>query len=310
MKGWCEVFISIGTVIIDDIVLPDGTTHMGCLGGGSVHAAMGMRVWSEQVGLVAKIGRDFPQHHLNQLEEKFDLQGLAHSDLTTTRAWQLFEIDGTRREVFRTDMADFWQLVVKVEDFPKTYHNLSGVHLHSLGDEIASWVSLLRQKGNPFILWEPWDIYCVAENRNNLREVLPLVDGFSPSLGEAQRLLGLEKPQELLDGFLNYGARMVAIRMGAKGSVFANAEGVRIQVPIAPVKDFVDVTGAGNAYCGGLVVGLAQTSDPLKAVCYAAVSASFALEQFGALFPLDDIHQRSERRYESILAVMSKPKNS
>ncbi len=37
--------ISISSVIIDDIVLPDGTTYMAILGGGGTHAAMGMRVW-------------------------------------------------------------------------------------------------------------------------------------------------------------------------------------------------------------------------------------------------------------------------
>ncbi len=37
----------------------------------------------------------------------------------------------------------------------------------------------------------------------------------------------------------------------------------------------VDVTGAGNAYCGGFVVGLARSGDLLQAGCSGAVSASF-----------------------------------
>jgi len=83
------MFISIGSVIIDDIVMPDGTTHMGCLGGGGVHAVMGMRVWSEKVGLVANIGRDFPSSLMNKLEKAFDVQGLIKRDMSTIRAWQL-----------------------------------------------------------------------------------------------------------------------------------------------------------------------------------------------------------------------------
>jgi len=95
------MFISVGSVIIDDIVMPDGTTHMGCLGGGGVHAVMGMRVWSERVGLVANIGRDFPSSLMDKLEKAFDVQGLIKRDMSTIRAWQLFETDGTRREVLR-----------------------------------------------------------------------------------------------------------------------------------------------------------------------------------------------------------------
>jgi hypothetical protein len=46
-------FFSVGSIILDDIVLYDGQTRMGVLGGGSTHAAMGMRVWADQVGLEA-----------------------------------------------------------------------------------------------------------------------------------------------------------------------------------------------------------------------------------------------------------------
>ncbi len=55
------MFFSIGSVIIDDIVLPDGQTRMGVLGGGAMHAAIGLRVWSDRVGLCAAVGRDFPE---------------------------------------------------------------------------------------------------------------------------------------------------------------------------------------------------------------------------------------------------------
>jgi len=291
------LFISIGTVIIDDIVLPDGTTHMGCLGGGSVHAVMGMRVWSENVGLIAKIGHDFPARQYKNLQEVIDLRGLIRSTLPTTRAWQLFEKDGTRREVFRTEMSDFWQLVVKVDNFPPSFPDIQGVHLHCLAKDVPLWVQFLRQKYDPLILWEPWDMDFIPENHQRLRTILPLVDAFSPALEESRKMLETEKIQTILDTYLEYGAPLVAIRMGSKGSIFANAEGDRLQIPPVPVKQIVDVTGAGNAYCGGLVVGLVQTKNFQNAVCCAAVSASFALEQFGALFSFKDIHLRAEQRF-------------
>jgi len=298
------MFISISFVIIDDIVMPDGTTHMGCLGGGGVHAAMGMRVWSEQVGLVASIGCDFPSNLMNQLEKTFDVQGLAKCEMKTIRAWQLFETDGTRREIIRTDLDEFQQQKPEVKAFPKAYDNLQGVHLHCKGEEVASWVELLRQRGDPLILWEPLHIDCTAENRSNLINILPMVDCVSPNLQEARTLLGLHKIDDLLDKFLAYGARMAAIREGAVGSAFADSKGNHIRVPAADVEKIVDETGAGNAYCGGLVVGFVYSDDPREALCHAAVSASFPLEQFGALFSLENIKQRAENRYQSCMAVM------
>src|SRR5262249_30927918 len=62
----------------------------------------------------------------------------------------------------------------------------------------------------------------------------------------------------------------------------------------------VDVTGAGNAYCGGFLVGLAETGDLGQAGRYGAVSASFALEQFGAVFPLEGLRARAEQRLEAL----------
>jgi sugar/nucleoside kinase (ribokinase family) len=72
----------------------------------------------------------------------------------------------------------------------------------------------------------------------------------------------------------------VAIRLGAAGSLVGTAGGERWHVPAVPTR-VVDVTGAGNAYCGGFLVGLAEGLPPPEAALRAAVSASFALEQFG-----------------------------
>lgn len=298
------MFVSIGYVIIDDIILPDGTTHMGCLGGGSVHAGMGMRVWSEQVGLVANIGRDFPANLMEQLEKTFDVQGLTSLDMNTIRAWQLFEADGTRREIFRTDMNEFHRFNPQVKAFPKVYDNLQGVHLHCRWDEVAGWVQQLRPLGKPFILWEPWQAECTAENRGNFMNVLPLVDCISPNLQEAQMLFEMNDTNDLLDEFLADGARMAVIRKGAEGSAFADSKGNRIRIPAVKVEKIVDQTGAGNAYCGGLVVGFVLSDDPREALCRAAVSASFSLEQFGALFPVENIKEKAENRYRSCMAEM------
>ena len=48
------------TIIIDDIVFPDGRTAMGVLGGGGPQTAVGMKLWSDRVGLVANVGADLP----------------------------------------------------------------------------------------------------------------------------------------------------------------------------------------------------------------------------------------------------------
>ena len=54
-----ERYLTLGGIIIDDLVYEDGTTSMGVLGGGGLYAALGSRIWSEDVCMVARVGRDF-----------------------------------------------------------------------------------------------------------------------------------------------------------------------------------------------------------------------------------------------------------
>jgi len=300
------MFISISSVIIDDIVLPDGSTHMACLGGGGTHAVMGMRVWSKHVGLVANIGADLPQELMERMESAFDVRGLHTLGPQTVRAWQLFEEDGKRTEILRTELVDFQPLKPKMKNFPDAYSDLTGVHLHGEGADIAPWIPFLRQRGNPFILWEPWQRDCVPESRSILVDVLPVVDCVSPNLEEAQLMLGLEHPKTILNEFLNLGAKRVAVRAGAEGSYYADSDGNNYRIPAVKVNKIMDHTGAGNAYCGGLAVGFVLAEKPEEAVCMAAVSGSFPLEKFGAVFSLDKIEERAKERLKACREVFQK----
>jgi len=68
--------------------------------------------------------------------------------------------------------------------------------------------------------------------------------------------------------------------MGEQGSLIRTPDGEGWLIPAVPAS-IVDVTGAGNAYCGGFLTGLGDGVSPTEAAMRATVSASFALEQFG-----------------------------
>jgi sugar/nucleoside kinase (ribokinase family) len=290
------MFISIGSIIIDDIILPDGQSRMGVLGGGCTHAVMGMRVWSNSVGLVSAVGNDFPKNLITELSYYVDTLAIVERDLPTPRAWQLFEKDGTRNEVFRTDMAEMVRMAPKVGEIPSQYFNLAGVHLHSAVGELPEWLNILRKRGNPIILWEPWNQICLPKLQNEIYELASQVDVFSPGLSEAKTITGLEDPIQIAKSMISHGVRILALRMGAAGSLVAiNDKMIRV-INAIPVEKIVDVTGAGNSYCGGFIVGLSQSNDPFIAGCYAATSASFSLGQFGAFINLEDIDQIAKER--------------
>lgn len=303
-----EWLISIGSIIIDDIILPDGQSRMATLGGGATHAVMGMRVWWDRVGLVSAVGEDFPLQLRDDLAAHVDLQGVLMRPCKTPRAWQLFEMDGTRNEVFRTSFEEMADQIPTPQEFPEVYRSLKGVHLHCSPNHVGTWVTFLRSFADPFILWEPWDTFCISENWQRFCQLARLVNCVSPNLSEGRQLTQLDDPERIAERMLEEGAQMLALRMGEQGSLLVTCEGLRLHLPPARPQCMVDVTGAGNAYCGGLIAGMAQYGDVVRAGCMGAVSASFALEQFGALYALDGLRERAQKRLQDYCLSFPNPR--
>lgn len=291
----------IGNIIIDDIVLPDGTTRMNTLGGAGTHAVMGIRIWSNRVGFVSAVGADFPAEHWATLAASgIDLAGVRRESLPTPRAWQLFEEDGKRTEVFRTHFDDLLRLEAEPIHFPPAYVGVRGVYILSdRPDTLHSWVSFLRSKDVAFILWEPSPYWMDPQQRGKFAAVLGEVDIVCPDLESAGSLYGEEDPTALVRAMHRDGARLVALRMGKRGSLVGESSGQIQAIPIWPAK-VVDVTGAGNAYCGGLLVGYTETGDARMAGLYGAVSASFAVEQFGPISWRPNLLQEAHRRLKAL----------
>ena len=101
-------YVTFSNLIVDDIVLSDGRSFMNTLGGAGTHVLIGMRVWSERLGLVASVGADCDIRHRSSLEDLgVDLRGLVEREgYKTARAWQLFEPDDRVEIVRRRVEAD------------------------------------------------------------------------------------------------------------------------------------------------------------------------------------------------------------
>jgi cytidine kinase len=276
--------VAVGGIFIDDIVYPDGRTSMEILGGGGVHAAAGMTVWDEHPGLVATMGTDFPPALLTRLNRDFDIQGVMTVPHPQMRAWQLFEWNGKRTEIFRVDVIAPFMDDPQPADMPLSYRDAKGVHVLRSGEAFHGFKQLFSPQ--TIILWEPEQMYMVAENHDEFVSTLPHTDIVSPNLLEASLVYGFSDPHQLIDAMLNDGANIVALRMGERGSLVASRE-VRVEIPPVPVPTIVDQTGAGNTYAGAFLVGWRRTRDLRLAAYHAAVAASFALEEVGVLSPPD-----------------------
>jgi len=299
-------YVCVGTVIIDDIVFPDGQTRMGILGGGSTHAAAGMLVWGRRPGLFSYIGSDLPEPVRQRLERDFDSQGFIPVDRPQIRAWQLFEWDGKRTEIFRMDDPDFFLVGPPADALPSAYLPAKGVHLPDDATRIPLWRAAFP---NATIMWEPPPPYMIPSNRQHFRQTAPTADIVSPNLLEARTLYGVDDPVTLMRLMLDDGARIAALRMGEEGSLVGKQGCDEVlALPAVPVPQVVDHTGAGNAYCGGFVVGWVETGDLRTAACYAGVSASFTVEVIGVPEMPPNLEEARQQRYQWLRAQVRNEK--
>ena len=294
-------YVSLSNVFIDDILLSDGQIFIGVLGGAGVHAMAGARVWSDSLGLIASIGRDFEDDFLNELKKLgLDLTMLFEAQDKTTRAWQIFQPDEERIEIFRDKQSLVHQMSLTEIDVPDHYRNAKGYHFHFSGSLEAVLENLQKIRGfNPAIkiVMEP-TISEVGWGEAAFSQILPLVDVFSPNTIEGEQITGHSEPKKMVETLMAWGAHRVALRMGERGSLLFDPENEFTNIP-AVKETIVDVTGAGNAYLGGMLVGLCEGFSFKESALRGAVSASFAIEQFGVCLFNESMEEARDSRLEN-----------
>ncbi|MCY3659746.1 MAG: PfkB family carbohydrate kinase [Caldilineaceae bacterium] len=276
---------TISNVIIDDIVLWDGRTYMGTLGGAGSHAVVGMRTWNDApLGLVGYVGDDAPEPFVAHLQRLgVSPNGLVRrAGLPTPRAWQLFEADGKRTQVFRTSHPEFVANQVHFDELHAEVQQAYGFHVQR-GGSMKETTRLVRQLKmvNPsaVIVIEPVDAF-LGLDRAAWTPLLRECDVFLPNLEEAAILTGEVSPADMSAALLDWGSDRVVIRMAEQGIWGQDRQGNRWRVPAVPTQ-VVDVTGAGNAFCGGLLAGAVEGLPFLETALRGLVGASFAIEQVG-----------------------------
>lgn len=292
------------SLIIDDIVFPDGQTAMGVLGGGGPQTAFGMKLWADRVGLVAGVGADLPQGARDWLDTVgIDTTGLRRSaEWPTPRAWQVCEADGRRTQVWRIPgRAIGAQLGRSLANLPPAYRQAKGFHLGVHPEEPdLDFIHALRGLG-AVVSVEPFRAAQRLLTEIELRSLVSAGQIFSPNLEEAQSLVGPGDPEALIERLVQAGAEIVALRLGQDGALVHRAGSGEVWPIPAYKTSVVDPTGAGNAFCGGFLAGWVLSGDLRQAGLYGAVAASFLVEQVGLPPARSGGREAAQRRLAALI---------
>lgn len=293
----------LGNFTIDDVVYHGARVSWDQPGGNALYAAIGAQVWLADVGVLARLGRDYPEAHLEALRRRGLELALRRVDAPNIHNWSLYEDEGGRRFINLLASGTHDEMAIRPEEVCDGHRQARAYHVAPMPTGIQlQLVQSLKGPGNLLAL-DPHLDY-LQGHEAELEAILHRVDCFLPSREEARVAYGADRPEEAAQRFAASGPRAVVVKLGRDGSLVYDRSTERlVHVPIVPV-EVRDVTGAGDAYCGGFIAGMLATGDPVEAALYGTVSASYAVESQGAVSVPSPSRDDATRRLDALRATV------
>ncbi len=323
-----------GRITREYILPPFGKPLLDAPGGSALYAAGGAIVWDKDIGLLARVGEDYPRPWLKQIEAQgVDIVGIQilqqGLDLRDFRAYnEKLEIThGTpvsqfaRRELtFPKALLGYQEPPERYKDarmpnlatsspmeIPSEYRRPQAVHLCPLDFEIHNQLTTAFRAGPVTTLTlDPSPDYMTPSFFRNLRVLLAGLTTFLPSEEELRRLFWGETYDlwEMAAAIGAYGCEIVVVKRGGQGQAIFDVKGNhKWEVPAYPARP-ADPTGAGDAFCGGYLAGFKKTYDPLQAALYGNVSASLKVEGSGAFYPSEVLPGLAKARLSALINLV------
>lgn len=329
-------FLIAGKLNRDYLLLPNGSSYVDIPGGNLLYAAAGLRIWEKSAGLIARVGEDYPRDWLEQISQNnLDLKGIrilpnavdlrrfiAYPELETPQFDQpvshyarlgLSFPKSLLGYTIPTNLLDnrsrLSELTIRRGDIPEVYLDASAAHLCPM-DFLSHSIltSILRQGHISTLTLDPSDTYMDSI----FWEDLPaLLNGVTALLVSEQKLLRFFHGRitdlwEMAETIHSFGCEIVVIKRGVQGQyLYENASKSRWVIPSYP-SNTIDLTGAGDAFCGGFLAGFRQNYDALEATLYGNISASLIAGGSGPFYALDTLPGLANRRLDALRNMVRK----
>ena len=117
-----------------------------------------------------------------------------------------------------------------------------------------------------------------------LDRILPHLDVYVPSYGEAVPQSGEKDPEKILEVFRDCGTEaLLGVKLGEKGALLSPRKGSYLEVkPVAAPGPVVDTTGAGDSFYAGLLTGLLRGMSAADAGRLGAAAGACCVTGLGA----------------------------
>ncbi len=289
----------VGSVALDDIDGPFGF-HKDLLGGSASFIARAAAYFTRNVSVVAVIGDDFPQKHIDDLAKVgVDVSAIERRQGETFHWVGKYAPDLATRETIDTKLGVFATFQPKVAEAHRD------AQLVLLGNiDPALQLDVLRQVRAPALVAADTMNLWINIKREDLVAMLGKINTIMLNDEEARLLAEEHNLRRAAAKILAMGPSSVIIKRGDAGALLFHRDGV-FAAPAMPLADVKDPTGAGDSFAGGLMGYLAYAGDLSPktirtAMIMGSVMGSFAVEQFS----VDGIRglttEKIQRRFDEL----------
>ena len=243
--------VVLGHVSIDTIVFPDGR-KIEMPGGAAAAVATSAALAGANVGLVTKVGEDFPREWLQKLAEYVDIRGVQILPGKTIHIWVIYKPDGSVESPVEMGVAER----MGETPIPDDYLKAKIFHIAPIPPE-EQLKAIERLEGKRVSLdFNPTYYEDYRRKPDLVRELVSRSYAIFPNEREAKLITGFDDVEKAAEELYSWGTDLVVITRGERGVLIY--DGDFHEFPALPVEGEIDPTGAGDAFAGGFLAGLVK----------------------------------------------------
>lgn len=278
--------VCVGHILHEEIIFPYKVVSP-VLGSPVAYSSACMAKLGVKVGIVTKIGPDFPEELLKVFNEiGVDTKGIIQCK-TSTNNQLIYDKDGNKTLKFLTKADN-----ITFYDIPKDYLDAYIYYICPMDYEID--IENIKK------IYELKKIMAVdlggygggtsafhpkIKDGKEIRKLSSHFNLVKASLEDLKHIFGEEMSENTVaDKIINWGAGAMIITLGENGSYVKN-NNLEKYIPPYHIEKLVDQTGAGDCFFAGFLTNYLKHSDPFQSAAYGNATSSYIVERSGGVVP-------------------------
>lgn len=276
--------ICLGHILNEKIIFPDKIISP-VLGSPVAYSSVCMASLGVNVGIVTKIGNDFPGGLLEVFKKAgVDTSGIILGENSTSNEL-IYDEKGDKKLRFITRAPD-----IDINDIPEEYMTAKIFCVNPMDNEVSldTVKKLLKHSGSIVADLGGYgggttEKHPDIKDGHDINEIAPCLEVAKASIEDLRYIFGDYIDERIISQeIIKLGTGSVVITLGEKGSYVRNDKGEKY-IPPYPIKRFEDQTGAGDCFFAGFLSNYLRSRNPFEAALYGNAASSYIVERSGGV---------------------------